>query len=174
MARHILSLIPAVGRIYAEPFAGRGNVFFRAYSNVDFRYWWINDKYKSEFLRKLRIDGRTFVVPDRSDDLFDRCKTHRRSTDSILLEPFLVFGGADYRYARQRSNKRGSVSKETFQANIRRAAEILCDEHYPGRYVGVAERAADDSEFSGFPECTFSRVLFYQAGRMHSLHFASG
>ena len=43
MAPYLIDLMPKSGKCYVEPFAGRGNVFFRAAEILDYDSYWLND-----------------------------------------------------------------------------------------------------------------------------------
>lgn len=45
----LLPFFPRSGRMYLEPFAGRGNVFFAARAALDFQYWQVNDPNTAPF-----------------------------------------------------------------------------------------------------------------------------
>jgi len=117
--------MPTSGGIYAEPFAGRGNVFWLAATKLQFSNWWLNDIRTSEFFRALLSDGDSIEVPAQTREEFERYKALSSSGDraSILLAPYLTYNGAGYG-ASYRSAK-GSPTRAGYERTLRSANRIL-------------------------------------------------
>jgi site-specific DNA-adenine methylase len=117
--------MPKSGGAYAEPFAGRANVFWKAATTLQFSNWWLNDIRTDSFLNAIVSHGSTIEVPEHTRQEFDRQKSARVSGDptAILLEPYLSYSGAGYA-ASYRSAK-GSPLRHHYQNTLRRAHEIL-------------------------------------------------
>ena len=99
LAPILVSLMPPKGRLYLEPFAGRGNVFWAACSSrLGFQKWALNDIRTARFFEALRTIGGTFEVPARSrEEYFHQWKMFRQcDPQTILLEPYLTFDGGGY------------------------------------------------------------------------------
>jgi site-specific DNA-adenine methylase len=98
MAKTIVSFFPQHGRIYLEPFAGRGNVFWAAASLVDYEQWWLNDRRTIPFFEAIRRVGNTITIPERTREEYyrqwDRYKVG--DPEAFILEPYLTFGGGGY------------------------------------------------------------------------------
>jgi DNA adenine methylase len=127
LANKIVSFMPRSGRIYAEPFAGRGNVFFRAASTLQYSCWRINDIRTAVFFQALLTHGNSVTVPGHTREEFERQKAARRYDDptAILLEPYLTYSGGGYS-AGYRSPI-GCAKQENYQGTLRRAHQILTD-----------------------------------------------
>lgn len=69
LATRIIPLLPPSGKRFVEPFAGRGNVYFRVAQRLDYKEFWLNDPYMFRFFEALQHsmdDGIEWVLPDRS------------------------------------------------------------------------------------------------------------
>jgi site-specific DNA-adenine methylase len=127
LANTIISFMPKSGGIYAEPFAGRGNVFFRAASTLQYSCWLLNDLRTDVFFRALLSHGNSVTVPAHTREEFERQKAARLDNDTtaILMEPYMTFSGGGYS-AGYRS-KKGSPLQHLYQHTLRRAHQILTD-----------------------------------------------
>ena len=99
LAQKIVSFLPKRGRIYVEPFAGRGNIYWAAASGgLQYREWWLNDIATSRFFHAIGRIGRSLEVPTRSRAEFERQRAAQQSGDlaAVLLEPYLSFSGGGY------------------------------------------------------------------------------
>jgi hypothetical protein len=98
LARTIVSLLPKHARIYCEPFAGRGSVFFAAASQLQFKRWWLNDMATAPFFGAVMRIGDTVEVPARTEREYYRQRELAKQGDerAIILEPYLTFGGGGY------------------------------------------------------------------------------
>src|SRR5208282_2154988 len=68
LAKRIIRLLPPSGKRFIEPFAGRGNVYFRVAQCLDYKEFWLNDHYMFRFFAALQHsmdDGIEWTVPDR-------------------------------------------------------------------------------------------------------------
>src|ERR1039458_9451565 len=93
LAKEIVSYFPRSGRWYVEPFAGRGNVYWKA-SQLDFKKWHLNDIRTASFFEALRDLG-PCAVPERTETeyyrLWARKKANPRDHEALLIEPYLTF-----------------------------------------------------------------------------------
>ena len=98
LAPILVSLMPQQGRLYREPFAGRGNVFWAAASSLKYDRWELNDPYTAPFFRAVRDIGDTIAVPERSKEEYYRQWEQSKQGNPVaaLLEPYLTFGGGGY------------------------------------------------------------------------------
>jgi site-specific DNA-adenine methylase len=99
LAPILVSFMPPKGRLYLEPFAGRGNVFWAACSSrLGFQKWALNDIRTARFFEAVRTIGGTFEVPARSrEEYFHQWKRFRQGDpQAILMEPYLTFAGGGY------------------------------------------------------------------------------
>jgi len=99
LAPTLVSFMPPKGRLYLEPFVGRGNVFWAAASSrLGFEKWALNDIRTAPFFEAVRDIGDTIEVPLRSREEYYRqwAAFRQRDPAAILLEPYLTFGGGGY------------------------------------------------------------------------------
>ena len=99
LANQIISFLPQQGRIYVEPFAGRGNLFWAAVERgLKFRQWWLNDIATAPFFEAIKQLGDKIEVPPRSRAAFERYREAHKSGDlaAVLLSPHLSFAGGLY------------------------------------------------------------------------------
>jgi len=125
LAKTLVSFMPRSGGTYAEPFAGRANVFWKAAMTLQFSNWWLNDLRTGAFLDAIISHGSTLEVPEHTRQEFERQKIARLSGDptAILLEPYLSYSGAGYA-ASYRPTK-GAPLRHRYQNTLRRARQIL-------------------------------------------------
>jgi hypothetical protein len=125
LAKTIVSFMPPAVRIYLEPFAGRGNVFFRASSTLQYSQWHLNDIRMAPFFHAIITHGNTVKVPEHSRAQFELQRKANRSSDptAILLAPYLTYSGAGYS-ANYRSAQ-GSPLRHHYQNTLRRAHQTL-------------------------------------------------
>jgi len=110
----LVHLFPRTGRRYVEPFAGRGNVFFLAKTQLDFETWALNDLYSARFLRAVRnVQDYSSVIGLTLQEVFN---SHRFSCSEFttVLEPLFGFGG---------NGQRWGFSKRLVQKNMSEYAE---------------------------------------------------
>lgn len=130
----ILPFMPESGRMYVEPFAGRGNMFFLARQKLKFSRWLLNDTSTYVFLR--HIQGRpgegidTSWLPETMTwELFkgfkDAWEADKFNYRSLVIEPGIAHLG-HYRsgwmgkYTRTRP-----WSKEKYGDRLRATNELL-------------------------------------------------
>lgn len=115
--------MPKSGGLYLEPFAGRGNVFFRAGACLAFGGWHLNDLQTASFFEALvRTKGR-ISVPKRSRAVFEQVRQRPRDDRYLLLEPYLTRNGAGY----GRSGLAGvkGCQAQTYRERLGVAADLL-------------------------------------------------
>jgi site-specific DNA-adenine methylase len=117
--------MPITGGKYVEPFAGRGNVFFRAASTLVYSAWHLNDIRMAPFFKALISHGNKVEVPEHSRQEFELQKAAWASGDPIamLLAPYLTFSGAGY--AASYRAVQGSPLRHHYQTTLRCAHQIL-------------------------------------------------
>src|ERR1017187_924590 len=92
LAPALVAMMPQNGRLYLEPFAGRGNVFFCAAQILKFQHWQINDIQQAPFFRAIKRYGDVMIVPSGEDE---RTGAHRWG--KIVSRYFKPLGGTDYK-----------------------------------------------------------------------------
>lgn len=99
LASWVVSAFPKSGGLYCEPFAGRGNVFFRAAQTLTFRRWSLNDITTAGFFRAMKATTERVACPLQSAATFEEHKGRAQAGDplSLMLEPYLSFSGGGYR-----------------------------------------------------------------------------
>jgi site-specific DNA-adenine methylase len=121
LAPSLVKLMPNEGKIFFEPFAGRGNVFFASANNLNFSQWWLNDIQTAPFFHALKKVKNIPIVPERTKEEFYKQKFlfEQNDSQSILLEPYLTFSGGGYKkggFGGNRSAKACSYAKTLFRA----------------------------------------------------------
>jgi site-specific DNA-adenine methylase len=121
----IVSFMPKSGGTYAEPFVGKGNVFFKAATTLQFANWWLNDLRTSNFFRALISHGNTVEVPEHTREQFERCKMAYENGDptAVLFESYLSYNGAGYRSGYRTA--KGSPTQSGYERTLRNAHNIL-------------------------------------------------
>ena len=66
--------MPLRGRIYCEPFAGLGAIYWSMALTSEYEQWRLNDIRTHAFFRALGTHGNSVQVPARSHDEFQRQK----------------------------------------------------------------------------------------------------
>ena len=129
----ICSYAPPTGNIFADVFAGLGNVFWPATSLLKYRHSWVNDIRTSEFFHAIARVGNTVKVPDQSEtEVFyhfykneyyhpssDRCRD-----EAIVLSAYLSRNGGGYDKWSARTAG-GGVGNVTYARNLREAHAIM-------------------------------------------------
>lgn len=125
MAKLICDLFPKTGRMFVEPFAGAGNIFWRAASELQYESWWLNDISTAPFFEAIREIGDTVDIPERSKDEYYRQWELYKQGDkrSIILQPFLTFGGGGYGSAGPGGGK--GATPEGYKTTIRQCHQLL-------------------------------------------------
>lgn len=130
LAEWIVSAFPKQGATYCEPFAGRGNVFFRAAESEGFERWRLNDMQTAPFLRALRDTRERVSAPEITEESFRAHKEGFANGNplSALWEPLLTFSGGGYANAGPNIASRypGKVATgKGYSDRVFRAGEIL-------------------------------------------------
>jgi site-specific DNA-adenine methylase len=121
----IVSFMPQSIRTYAEPFVGRGNVYWKAASTVEASNWWLNDLRIASFFEYLISDGNTLIVPEHTREQFELLRRTPDDPASILLAPYITYSGAGYPSGYR--PEKGSPSQAGYERTLRRAHEILVE-----------------------------------------------
>src|ERR1035438_5680299 len=89
LSKYISPFMPPSGRIYCEPFAGLGNVYWNIALTSEYEAWRLNDIRTHPFFCALATHGNTVQVPARSHEEFVRQKAAFALCDpaAILLGP---------------------------------------------------------------------------------------
>ena len=96
LRKWLCSLFPKEGNLYLEPFAGLGNVFYSARTELNFQFWQINDLDVSFFNSILEVDLE--ALPNevlKEDFLFWK---EQNNSVSRVIEPRISFAGKGYKY----------------------------------------------------------------------------
>lgn len=93
----ILPFMPGTGSTYLEPFAGRGNMFFLAKQNLDFKTWILNDIGTCHFLSAVASQDARWFPETMTWELFkeykDRWEADRTDARALLIEPGIAHLG---------------------------------------------------------------------------------
>lgn len=129
----ICASAPPTGDIFAEVFAGRGNVFWQASSVLDYAHWWLNDTRTGDFFSAIKRVGHKVVVPERdgssSHHLFykEQCRRlsgKNYSDEARVLEPYLTRNGGGYLAVGARTSG-GGPGAEGYTRSLRQAHQIM-------------------------------------------------
>jgi site-specific DNA-adenine methylase len=125
LRKTIVSFMPTTCATYAEPFAGRGNVFWLAASTLPYSNWWVNDTRTAPFFQSLISIGSTLDVPAHTREEFERQKSASKQDDpaAILLEPYLTYNGGGYAAGYRQAE--GSPTQARYERTVRQAHQIL-------------------------------------------------
>ncbi|PYX75933.1 MAG: hypothetical protein DMG72_06305 [Acidobacteria bacterium] len=99
LAPKLLQYIPQQGRKFVDVCAGRGNLSFYAMAaGLDYKEWIINDPITAPFFHALRDIGNSLIVPQRTEEEFNRLAELYKLGDqrAILLAPFFTFNGGGF------------------------------------------------------------------------------
>lgn len=128
LANKIISFLPPQGRIYVEPFAGRGNLFWAAADRgLKFQRWWLNDIATAPFFEAIKRLGDKIKVPASSRAEFERYREADKSGDpaAVLLSPYLSFAGGFYDSGFQGGSGFGGVSRAGYERALRECHKII-------------------------------------------------
>jgi hypothetical protein len=125
LAKYISPFMPSSGRIYCEPFAGLGNLYWRMATTSDYEQWRLNDIRTRPFFRAIGTHGNTVQVPARGHEEFQRQKAAFGLGDpsAILLGPYLSRNGGLYDKG-ERQDK-GSIGADSYERRLRMAHAIV-------------------------------------------------
>lgn len=128
MASKIVSFFPSCGKTYVEPFAGRGNVFWKAASTLQYQSWWLNDIRTAPFFEAILAVGDTVTIPERAltrQELQPYVKAFQRGDlTAIIAEPYLTHSGRGFLYSGKKG-KGGGAEQAGYQNTIRQCHNIL-------------------------------------------------
>src|SRR5579864_8016382 len=90
LATYIQSFMPHSGRIYCEPFAGLGALYWKMALNSEYEQWRLNDIRTHPFFRALLTHGHLVEVPARGHEEFVQQKAAYMLGDptATLLGPY--------------------------------------------------------------------------------------
>jgi site-specific DNA-adenine methylase len=125
LAKSILPYMPQEGRIYCEPFAGLGAIYWRMALSADYDQWRLNDIRTAPFFRALLTHGSALEVPARGREEFLRQKDAFALGDpaAILLGPYFSYNGGFYSKG-ERQNV-GSITADSYERRLRMAHAIM-------------------------------------------------
>ena len=95
LRKWLVSLFPANGRSYIEPFAGRGNVFFEAVQRLAFSDWLLSDR-DTAFLEALLTADFSQLPACVDREVFEKLRKTPKDAISLLVEPRVTFAGKGY------------------------------------------------------------------------------
>jgi site-specific DNA-adenine methylase len=140
--KELLRYFPKTGRIYCEPFGGKGNVYFLSRLRLDFRAYWINDLFAFPFLRALyRANLDDLPASVNRVDFFRLAAAG--SDIARILEPQLGIMGLGYEGSLQRNESRG-YKRDTYRLRCAYAQELLRG----AKVTGLDWTAIDYSKFN--------------------------
>lgn len=94
LRKKLLLHFPKIGNRYIEPFCGVGNMFFLTKTELNYKYWVLNDKY-SKFLQSLKVADFNKLPEMINKEIFNQLK-ELKSPISYVMEPKITFGGKGY------------------------------------------------------------------------------
>lgn len=129
LASTIVSFLPKTGRLFVDPCAGRGNVFWAAATALKFEHWWVNDIRTASFFTALREMGDRVRVPERSRKEYTQqwARFKRGDQRSILLEPHLTWGGGGY--GTGGPGGKNGASSASYQRTLRECCHLMRETH---------------------------------------------
>lgn len=146
--KSLVAIFPTAGRIYGEPFAGAGNVFFLARTRLDFKGWWLNDKYSAGFLNAIN-EADLETLPNEVGKHEFRKLRYSDSPTARLLEPRVTMMGLGYTASINNYRSKGrQYNREPFKQKCIFARELL-------RGVRITDRHWHDIDYSLFDERDF-------------------
>jgi site-specific DNA-adenine methylase len=115
-------MMPKKGRMYVEPFAGRGNVFWLAACVLDYREWWLNDPATAEWLEALKVCDLTKIPLNLREFDVKECAERASSGDplALVMEAVANADGRSFSYKviRSRGLEKGP-RRRAFRSNQR-------------------------------------------------------
>lgn len=126
----VVDKFPKSGNTYVEPFCGAGNVFYLVKSKLNFREYWLNDKYSSLAASILNLEPSS--LPEKVDrSLFTQLRERAKLYDSLalVLEPRITFAGKGYAAGFQKDDLSdyARYSKENYLPVLEAAKNLLSD-----------------------------------------------
>lgn len=126
LRKWLVQRFPDNGKIYLEPFAGKGNVFFWARQQLQFERWVLSD-IDVRFLRALTQADFSLLPKTVNRDDFNHWRTQDCDV-SKLIEPRVTFAGKGYKYGYSGSSgTHVGYSGPTYRKVCERARELLGD-----------------------------------------------
>lgn len=120
----LVEQFPNSGGTYFEPFAGKGNVFFKAREVLDFQHWHLNDT-DMRFLRALAMADLDQLPEEVTREDFDHWRTSNSSIARII-EPRVTFAGKGYQAGYSgTSGTHVGYSRKSYLPVCQRAQELL-------------------------------------------------
>ena len=128
LRRWLVKRMPISGGKYAEPFVGRGNVFWLAAHMLDYKEWWLNDPWTArwfEAIQKVRLSDIPYQMTELLNRFYKKRALNARDVDdvAVAIESLTMFSGG----------AKGGISMDIlrrastlcFKRNIRDACAIL-------------------------------------------------
>lgn len=128
LRKWLLNYFPKSGRVYVEPFAGVGNVFFAVKTELNFQYHCINEP-NSLLLRALQVANLEELPQTVTREEFEFWK-HDNSPIAKLIEPRVTFAGKGY--ASGYSGSSGThvgYEHDNYYKVCKQAQELIKDVH---------------------------------------------
>ncbi len=141
----LLQYFPKSGWRYIEPFCGRGNVFFAAVGQLDFKEWNLSDIDISFFssLFDLNIEDLPDSVNTKEEFLYYK---NIDNDVSKVLEPRITFAGKGY--SAGFNNCKDHYKGKNYRETCKKAKELLIG-------VGLTEASFEGWNYKDMNEDTF-------------------
>ncbi len=119
--------MPKFGRLYVEPSAGKGNVFWAAATYLHYEQWWINDLQTAPFFHALREIGDSIIVPEFTPEEFERQKAafNAGSREALLIEPYFTFSGCGFNFSGPKGEREHLSTPAGYERTLRSCHRIL-------------------------------------------------
>lgn len=125
LRKWLIEKFPQNGRIYFEPFAGLGNVFYLSKQQLKFSEWQLNDI--NPFLKILQNFDVNELPCTVNKDEFSYWK-NLNSNCSKIIEPRITFGGKGYSFGYSGSSgNHVGYSRENYQLQVLNAKFLLAN-----------------------------------------------
>jgi DNA adenine methylase len=126
----LIQHFPVAGELYIEPFAGKGNVFFKSKQSLDFKTWHINDiDWFLVALFRVNLND----LPEKVDKTDFSIWKNKNDDISKIIEPRITFGGKGYKagyascYHEQSTNNHMGYNRVLYKKTCELAQELLSD-----------------------------------------------
>ena len=132
LRKWLVEKFPKSGNVYFEPYAGMANVFFLAVNELNFNYWWLNDRFNYPFLYDVKQCGNIIRLPDQITGEFKKeILTNRGTLLPNLLENVISFAGKGYDHGftgdiKVRYNPRSYEKRLQAAYNLLQKAVLTC------------------------------------------------